>query len=198
MGTAGLAVVPFTSTQTNPFGSVTTVAPLHTLGGDTTVAVDSTRPLLYMGETNAVTTGSQPGGLRVFTIGASPALTEITGSPYTTAGVGPSAILPTTNYVYVANRSVSGSNNGNITGFAITTTGTVYSLTTVSTISAGLATIGLAEDSTGPYILAVNTSGSPDFNAFTIDTTTAGKLDSYATSSTGTDPVQAVAIVAKP
>jgi 6-phosphogluconolactonase len=198
MGTTGTAVIPFTSSSSgNPFGTVKSFTPKNTTGGDTTVAVDLTRPLLYVGETVAVS-GSNPGGLRVFTIGANATpLTEVSGSPYATAGIGPSAILPTTNYVYVANKAVSGSNNGNITGFAITLTGTVYSLTSVSTISAGVSTVGLAEDSKGTYVLAVNQSGSPDLSAFTFDTTTPGKLDAYASRATGTDPVQASAIVAK-
>ena len=197
MGSTGIAAVPFTATNNNPFGAVTTIKPISTTGGDTTIAVDVSRPLLYVGETVAVS-GTQPGGLRVFTIAANSKFTEISGSPYATAGIGPSAILPTTNYVYVANKAVSGSTSGNITGFAITLTGTVYSLTTVSTISAGVSTAGLAEDSTGTYLLAVNASGSPDLSAFTFDTTTAGKLDAYATASTGSDPVQAVAIAAVP
>ena len=125
-------------------------------------------------------------------------MTELSGSPYATGGIGPSAILSTTNYVYVANKSVSGASTGNITGFSITTTGTVYSLTSISTVAAGTGTLGLAEDSTGTYILAVNVSGSPDLNAFTFDTTTVGKLDAYATGSTGSDPVQAVSVVAVP
>jgi len=199
MGTSGTAVIPFTSTTSgDPFGTVKTFSPKNTTGGDTTVAVDLSRPLLYVGETVAVT-GSNPGGLRVFTIGANATpLTEVSGSPYASGGIGPSAILPTTNYVYVANKAVSGSNNGNINGFAITLTGTVYSLTSVSTIAAGVSTVGLAEDSTGTYVLAVNSSGSPDLSAFTFDATTAGKLDAYATPATGSDPVQAVAIAAVP
>lgn len=197
MGSTGIAAVPFTATNNNPFGGVTTIKPISNTGGDTTIAVDVSRPLLYVGETVAVS-GTQPGGLRVFTIAANSKFTEISGSPYATAGIGPSAILPTTNYVYVANKAVSGSTSGNITGLAITLTGTVYSLTTVSTISAGVSTAGLAEDSTGTYLLAVNASGSPDLSAFTFDATTAGKLDAYATASTGSDPVQAVAIAAVP
>ncbi len=98
----------------------------------------------------------------------------------------------------MANKAVSGSTTGNITGFAITTTGTVFSLTTVSKIGTGTGPIGLAEDSTGTYVLAVNVSGSPALNAYTFDTTTAGKLDAYATAATGTDPVQAIAVAAVP
>src|SRR3954469_15838582 len=199
MGTAGVAVVPFTAASSgNPFGTVKTVLPKNTTGGDTAVAVDLTRPVLYVGETVAVS-GNNPGGLRMFNIGvnATP-LTEVSGSPYNSGGVGPSAILPTTNYVYVANKSVTGINTGNITAFAVTTTGTAYTLSAVTsgTIAGGSSTMGLAEDTTGTYILAVNAGGSPDLNAFTIETT--GALKSYATAATGTDPVQAVAIAALP
>jgi 6-phosphogluconolactonase len=199
MGTTGTAIIPFTSTASgNPFGTVKFFAPKNTTGGDTTIAVDLSRPLLYVGETVAVT-GSNPGGVRVFTIGTNTTpLTEISGSPYASGGIGPSAILPTTNYVYVANKAVSGSNDGNITGFAITLTGTVYSLTSVSSVAAGVSTVGLAEDNTGTYVLAVNSGGSPDLSAFTFDATTAGKLDAYATPATGSDPVQAVSVVAFP
>ncbi len=197
MQKSGLAVVPFNASSTTPFGSVTTINPKNTsIGADTALAVDSSRAVLYVGETN-VASGNNGAGLRMFTIGANSTLTEVSGSPYATGGTGPSAILPTTNYVYVANRAVSGSNNGNITAFAITTTGTASSLTAVTngTISAGVGTIGLAEDSTGTYVLAVNFGGSPDLSAFTIGTS--GALTSYATGATGSDPVEAVAIAAQ-
>lgn len=203
LGQSGFAVIPFTSSSSgNPFGNGKVYSPISTSGGDTTVAADVSRAVLYVGETAAVTGSgvTNTGGLRMFSVGANSSLTEISGSgyPYATGGTGPSAILPTTNYVYVANRAVSGSNTGNITAFAITTTGTTTSLSAVSngTISAGISTIGLAEDRSGTYILAVNSSGSPDLNAFTIGST--GALTSYATAATGTDPVQAVAIAAIP
>ena len=199
MGTNGFAVIPFTaSTSGNPFGNVKTYATKNTGGGDASVAVDLTHQVLYVGETVA-TSGNNPGGVRMFTIGANSTLTEVTGSPFASGGLGPSAIVPTTSYVYAANRAVFGSNNGNIKAFAITVTGgTPTGLTDVTsgTISAGVATVGLAEDSKGLYILAVNNSGSPDLNAYTIDSTT-GALKSYAAVATGTDPVQPVAIVAQ-
>jgi 6-phosphogluconolactonase len=200
MGTNGFAVIPFNAaTSGNPFGTVKTYAPKNTGGGDASVAIDLTHQVLYVGETVAVS-GDNPGGVRMFTIGANSTLTEVAGSPFASGGLGAAAILPTTSYVYAANRAVKGSNNGNIKAFAITVTGgTPTALTDVTNgiISAGVATVGLAEDSKGLYILAVNNSGSPDLNAYTIDATT-GALKSYATAATGTDPVQPVAIVAQP
>jgi hypothetical protein len=198
MGAGGTAVVPFTAASTDPFGSVSVIKPINTTtGGSVAVAVDLSRQLLYVGETVAVS-GSNPGGLRVFAIGANSSMSEITGSPYPSGGIGPGAILPTSNYVYVANSTVSGSSTGNIQGFAITTTGTVYSLTSVSTIAAGLTTTAMDEENTGTYLLAVNSGGTPDLNVYTFNATTGGKLDAYTTASTGSDPVQPVAVVAVP
>lgn len=199
MQASGVAVVPFNAGSSgNPFGTLQSFKPKNSGGGDTAVAVDRTSPILYVGETLAVTsTSNNTGGLRMLTIGANSSFTEVTGSPFATGGLGPYSILPTTSYIYAANKAVSGSNDGNITAFAINTSGgaaTGLTAVTSGTISAGISTIGLAEDSTGTYILAVNNSGSPDLNAYTIGTT--GALTSYATASYSNDPVQTVAIVA--
>ena len=196
MGSGGTAVVPFNAANTDPFGSVSTIAPLNNLGGDNAVAVDISNPILYVGETVAVA-GTQSGGLRAFQISTSK-ISEISGSPYATGGTGPSAILSTTGYVYVANKAVSGSSTGNITGFSVNLSGSTYSLTKVSTVSAGVSPVGLAEDSTSTYVLAVNLGGSPDLSTYTFDATTKGQLDAGATAATGTDPVQAIAIAAVP
>ena len=202
MQATGVAVIPFNASSSgNPFGTLKTIAPKNSGGGATAVAVDHSSPVLYVGETVAVTSSSNnPGGVRMFTIGTNATVTELTTTPYASGGLGPSAILPTTSYVYVADKAVTGSNDGHITAFAINTTGgTASGLTAVTsgTISAGVTTVGLAEDSTGNYILAVNSGGSPDLNAYTISSTT-GALTSYATPATGNDPTQPAAIVPIP
>lgn len=200
MGAGGTEVIPFTAANATPFGNVANIPVEKNGGAANAVAVDPSNRLLYIGETAAIAaTTSQPqtGGLRAFTIGAT-SLTEIAKTPYVSGGTGPSAILPTADYVYVANKAVSGSSTGNIAGFAITSTAGVYSLTSISTDAAGASTLGLAEDSTSTYVLAVNSGGSPDLSTYTFDSTTAGKLDAGATSTTGTDPVEAVAIAAVP
>jgi 6-phosphogluconolactonase len=201
-GSGGTVVVPFTASNTasntNPFGTVSTIKLINSAGGANAVAVDPANRLLYVGETAAVS-GTQTGGLRVFTIGASSTMTEITGSPLATGGTGPSAILATTDLVYVANKAVSGSTDGNITGFALTVSGqTTYSLSSISTATSGISTTSLAEDSTGTYVLAANSGGSPDLNTFTFDATTTGKLKAATSTATGTDPTQAVWVVAHP
>jgi 6-phosphogluconolactonase len=195
LGSAGTAVVPFTAANKDPFGAVSRIATISTQGGANAVAVDPTNRLLYVGETAALS-GTQSGGLSVFTIGST--ITEISGSPFATGGTGPSAILPTADNVYVANKAVGGSSTGNITGFSISATGTVFSLTLINTIASGAGTIGLAKENTSTYLLAVSAGGNPDLSTYTFDTTTAGKLVASSNYTTGTDPVQAVAIVAAP
>ena len=197
MGSGGTEAIHFNPSSANPFGSAGTIHPVNSASGDNAVAVDPTNRLLYVGESDALS-GTQSGGLRVFNLST---LTEVTGSPYATSGLAPYAIAPEMkgNYVYVANRAVSGSSTGNIAGFAVTTVGTTYSLTALSTTAtAGTTPVGLTEDGLENYILVVDSGGSPDLEAYTFDTTTAGKLDSALSSSTGTDPVQAVAIAAAP
>ncbi len=200
MGAGGTEVIPFTAANATPFGNGANIPVENSSGAANAVAVDPANRLVYIGETAAITatkTQPQTGGLRAFTIGAT-SLTEIAKTAYQTGGTGPASILPTANYVYVANRAVSGSSTGNISGFAITSTAGVYSLTSVSTVAAGIGTMSLAEDSTSTYVLAVNSLGSPDLSTYTFDSTTGGKLDAGKTSSTGTDPVVAVAVAAVP
>jgi 6-phosphogluconolactonase (cycloisomerase 2 family) len=198
MGAAGTEVVQFVPTNSDPFGGSANIQVANSAGAALSVAVDPTNRLAYLGETVA-TSGTNTGGVRVFTIGAS--ITEIAGSPYASGGLAPYSILPKSNgdYVYVANRTVSGSSAGNISGFSVTTTGTAYSLTALSTTaSAGITPVALAADSTGNFLLTVDSGGSPDLEAYIFDTTTTGKLDAAITSTTGTDPVVAVAIAAVP
>jgi len=193
MGTGGTELIHFNSGSTNPFGSYGTIDVLHSGGGANAVAVDPSNRLLYVGESNAISSGSQTGGLRAFTLSATN-YTEISGSPYATGGTGPSSILPTANgsYVYVANQAVSSSSDDNITGFLVSTS----SLSTIGTTVAGpTGLLGLAQDSTGNYALAVDFAGNPDLQAYTMSS---GTLTSVLTNSTGTDPVGAVGIAALP
>lgn len=211
LGDGGTAVVPFTAANADPLPSaVSTVIPVKGTGGAAnSVAVDpsATPRLFYIGEV-AVTSGStNTGGLRAFNYSSlsSGAPTEVAGSPYPSGGLAPDSILPTPYsaapgaYIYVANRTVSNSTTGNITGFALTSTGTTYSLTQLAnTASTGTYPVSLAQEASGNYLLAIDSGGSPDLEAYTFDATTAGKLDSAFTSATGTDPVGAIAVAAAP
>jgi hypothetical protein len=193
MGSGGTEAIHFNPASANPFGSSAgTTKLVNSGGGDNAVAVDPQNRLLYVGETDALTS-TQTGGLRVFTI-ASGGVTEIAGSPYQSGGTGPSGILPTAdgNYVYVANQSVSGSSDGNIQGFSVSTA----SLTSLASVAAGpTGRMSLAEDSTGSFILATDFAGDPDLKAYSIS---AGTLTSVLSDPTGTDPVGAVGIAAVP
>lgn len=200
MGSAGTEEVSFNASAGTPFGTEKNFGVKNSAGAAIAVAVDPTNRLVYVGETAATSGSKNTGGVRVFNYSS---MAEITGSPFSSGGLGPYAILPLSNgsYVYVANRSVSGSSTGNITGFAVTTSGTTTSVSALSTTATtGVNPVGITEESNGNYLLAVNSGGSPDLSAFTFDTTTAGKLDadSGASGATGTDPVQASAIAAAP
>jgi 6-phosphogluconolactonase (cycloisomerase 2 family) len=207
LGGIGTAVISFTAapaTGSDPLpASVGPPISVKNPGGAAvSVAVDPINRLLYIGELLATTGSSNTGGLRAFnysSLSGTPA--EVTGSPFASGGLTPASILPTATgaYVYVANNTVNNSTTGRVSGFALNTSGTNYSLTALSsTAAAGIAPAGLAEDSTGSVVLLVNSGGSPDLNVYTFDTTTPGKLDSALTAATGTDPVGAKAIAAAP
>lgn len=200
LGSAGTEEVAFNSGGTTPFGTLKNFAVKNSAGAAVSVAVDPQSRMVYVGETAAISGSNNTGGVRAFTYST---MAEISGSPFASGGLGPYSILPlaTGDYVYVANRTVSGTANGNITGFAVTTTGTTVGLSALSTTATtGVNPVSTAEDSTKTYLLVVDSGGGPDLQAYTFDTTTAGKLDasSSASGATGTDPVQATAIAAIP
>jgi DNA-binding beta-propeller fold protein YncE len=159
-------------------------------GAAISVAIDPQSRLLYVGETAAFSSASNSGALRVFTInGAS--LTELGySSPYAPAGTGPHAILPTSDgkYVYVASWETGAP--GVITGYSVTTSALTAVGTTVDT---GTEPVGLAEDSTDSYVLAVSSTGTT-FDAYTFDASTAGQLDSSLTGTGATSPIAIVAV----
>lgn len=196
LGSGGTEEVAFNASSGTPFGGEKNFAVENSGGGAISVAADPNGQLIYVGET-AATSGSNSGGLRVFNYST---MKELSGSPFASGGLAPYSILPLSNgYVYVANRTVSSSSTGNIAGFAVNSSGSTYSLSALSTTaSAGVYPVDMTVESEGNYLLVVNYGGSPDLEAYTLDTTTAGKLDSALTASTGSDPVQASAIASLP
>ena len=183
-GTNGTQAFTFTAGNADPFGAAATSGfnPVNaTSGAALSVAVDPSNRLLYVGEAAVFTSG---GGLRVFTIASGGALKEISGSPYSSGGSGPHAILPksTADYVYVANWQ--GTSSGTINGFAINDTNGTFSLTsTSSTATTVVEPRGLVEDSEDNFVIAVGAASSPYLDAYTFDTTTASKLDFALSSS---------------
>lgn len=200
LGTGGTLVVPFTASVTtsspNPFATAgNLIAVAHTGGSAQSVAVDPTNRLFYIGETLGNSAGTS-GGLRVFNYSTArnTTLTGPSGSPFASGGLSPNSILPLANgnYVYVAN-GAGNSAAGNIAEFTVSNTGTatapVYAVTAGSTVTAGTLPVGLAEDSTGVWLLAVNSSGAPYFDSYTFDATTPGTLDVQVVANTGAAPV---------
>jgi len=202
-GTAGTLVVPFAHGSSSPLGAsnAVTIQPLHANGSALSVAVDPTNRLFYIGETLG-NSSANSGGLRVFNYSSlgSATLTQASGSPLASGDLAPAAILPLASGDYVYVTSGHGTSTGIVQGFAITTGGTAtaptYTIASAgNSVSAGTQPAGLAEDNSGTYVLAINSGGNPDLNAFTVST---GTLTSAVTSQTGTDPTQASAIVALP
>jgi 6-phosphogluconolactonase (cycloisomerase 2 family) len=200
-GTSGTERVVFTSGSSSPFGTKSNIATYNTIGAALSVAVDPESRLLYIGETVA-TSGTNTGGLRVLTYST---MNEVSGSPFATGGLAPYSILPLQNgtyadeYVYVANRTVSGSSYGNVYGYEVTTSGSTYTVSALnSTATAGIYPVSLAQDSMGNYVMIVSYGGSPDLKIYSFDSSTAGVLDTAVSSATGTDPVGAIAIAAAP
>jgi 6-phosphogluconolactonase len=202
LGTGGTIIVPFTSANTNPLGATATTVPVLNGGGSAlSVAVDPTNRLFYIGETLA-NSSANSGGLRIFnytSLGGT--VTQAAGSPIASGGLAPNFILPIASgqYVYVANGQGQ-SAAGNVAWFPITASGTTYTIAAGSSITSGVQPVSLAEDSEDNFVLAVSTggstsSGSPDLGAYTMST---GTLTSALTSTTGTDPVGAVAVASLP
>lgn len=193
MGTGGTAVVPFTTGNTNPFGTVSTIATESTSGSALSVAVDPTNRVFYIGETSAVS-GNDSGGVRVFGLST---MSEQTGSPYASGGLAPYWILPEVggSYVYAVNRQTSSGSTGVLKGFTVSGSSGAYTLTAMSsTFTAGKHSVAAVEDSSDQFVFVVNYDGSSDLTGYVFDTTTAGALDKVISSSTGTDPVNATAI----
>ena len=185
LGSSGTKEFSFSSSSSIPLGSSATASIGLKGSSALSVAVDPSDRLVYVGET-AVTTGSNSGGLRAFSLNVSTgALSEISVSPLSSGGLGPYSILPksTGDYIYVANWTGQ-STDGSIASFKITASGSSYTLTKLSSTAAtGIRPMSLAEDSTGEFVLAACSGGSPYFDAYLFDSSTAGQLDTTLTSS---------------
>jgi hypothetical protein len=206
LGAGGTLVVPFNETVSagsNPIGTTATTIGVVTASGGSALSVGvdpgATPRLFYIGE--VLGSGGTTGGLRVFNYSSlgSSTLTQATGSPIASGGLGPNFILPDASgdYVYVANGEGTTS-AGNITGFTITASTAAtptYTVATDTSTAAGVQPLGLAEDSSDTFIFEVGTLGSPYFDSYTFDSTTLGQLDSQVDSTTAAG---SIAIVAAP
>ena len=183
MGTSGTYEYSFNTNSTS--ATIGSVGKHIALVGTSalTVAVDPSDRLIYIGETAAK---NSSGGLRAFAYTAtSNTLAELSGSPYSSGGSGPYAILPklSGDYVYVGNTTGSTS-AGNITGFSVTASSSSYTLAKLSSSTAtGIRPKSLAEEKNGNILIAACEAGTPNLEAYIFDTSTAGALDSVISSS---------------
>lgn len=184
LGTGGVDILTFNSTSGVLTKTNQILKPKQSANADQGLASDPSTKYLFVAETGV-------NALRALTIGTNGALTEVSGSPFTT-GLGPNGVIvdATGSYVYVANRT-----DGTITAFALSTTGKLTPIAG-SPFTTGTNPVDLAEDKTHAYIAVACSGGSPDLQVFTVSTTTPGALTSFATAATGTDPTNAFAVVA--
>ena len=184
LGTGGVDILGFASSTGVVTGPLGNLKVKQNANADQGLAVDPSSKYLFVAETGL-------NGLRVLSIGTSGALTELTGSPYTT-GLGPSGVIvdSTGSYVYVANRTAN-----NVSAFLLSATGALTQISG-SPFSTGTSPVDLTEDISDKYVAVACSGGTPDLQVFQILTTTPGALNSFTTSTTGTDPTGAAAIVA--
>jgi 6-phosphogluconolactonase (cycloisomerase 2 family) len=178
MDTDGTVGFTFNS-STGSLGGSAFFAKTPAAGSAYSVAVDPSTRLLYIGETDAV---SSSGGLFAYTIDSG-TLTEISGGVIASGGTNPHAILPKSdgNTVYVAN--YDNASDGNITGFSVAASGSTYTLTKINTVATAVEPLALAEDSTEQFVIALN-GGSPYLDIYVFDSTTATTLDLSLTGTT--------------
>lgn len=185
LGTGGLDGFAFNA-STGALSNQKHYAPRGGTGSsDNAIRADNNSAFLFVGETGS--------GIRVFTIGANAALTEVSGSPFSTQ-LGPRSIVvdPTNKYVYVANSTANV-----ITGYSMGTGGALTQLSS-SPFTSGTTPVALSLDPTGTYLFAINNGGNPDLQVFSFDATTPGKLDLVTTASTGSDPTSVVSLTIAP
>jgi 6-phosphogluconolactonase (cycloisomerase 2 family) len=209
-GTAGTEVYSFDYASSTPAVELATISLANSSGAAYSVAVDPSLRVYYVGETAAYSSSSNSGGVRVFSYSSltdSSEISELSDSPYASGGLAPYAILPEAasdgDYIYVANRTVSGSSYGNIVSFELTSS-SGYGLTKLSSTTTGYYTTSLAEDNKNNYLLTTNygkggsAGGDPDLAGYNFDSSTTGALDYVIENTTGTDPVGAIQVVAVP
>lgn len=184
LGSGGLDTFSFDSSS-GALSNHLHLSPRNTGAGDNAITADNNSAFLFVGEAGT--------GIRVLSIGTGGALTEVSGSPFTSQ-LGPKSIVvdSTNKYVYVAN-----STSNVITGYALAANGALTPLSN-SPFTTGTTPVAMSLDSTGKYLLVICNGGSPDLQVFSFDATTGGKLDSVTTNSTGTDPTKPISLAVVP
>jgi 6-phosphogluconolactonase len=175
LGQLGVAPLPF-NTGGNLSANAVLINPrTSSVGGsnvanqDLGLAVDATSGFLFVGETNQ--------GIRVFSVGASNAFTEISGSPFPSGGQPHSLAFDGTGaHLYSANAA-----DNTISGYSVATTGALTAITGSPFSSVGAQPFNLALDQSKTFLIAADLGGNPNVQLFSFDATTAGKLNPGAT-----------------
>jgi len=155
-------------------GALTLVAgPYQTGTTPSAIAIDPTSGFLYTANTLDST-------ISVFTIGASGALSEVSGSPLADP-TGPAALLidPSGKYLIAANQG-----SGNVSVYTITA-GTGFPVAVTGSPFGATSPTSLAFDPNGKYMLVGNLASG--IQVFTFDSST-GALNSLSTYGAGGNP----------
>lgn len=186
LATGGVQICTFNQSTGSLSKTSQILLPKNTNNADYGLAIDPAGKFLFVTETGV-------NAVRVLSIAASGALTEVSGSPFKT-GLGPAAVFvdSTGSYVYVANQT-----DNTISAFSLAATGSLTALTG-SPFATGRQPTDLTEDPSHTYLGVACQGGNPDFQVFTIGSTTSetpGGLTNFA-KTTGTNPTGTFAVVA--
>jgi DNA-binding beta-propeller fold protein YncE len=187
LGTGGVDICAF-SASTGALSKLNQLLkPRATDDADQGLAIDPGGKYLFVAETGI-------SAVRVLTIASTGTLAEVTGSPFNT-GLGPTGVMvdSTGGYVYVTNMT-----DATISAFSLAATTGALTAISGSPFPTGAAPMDLTEDTSKTYIGVACSGGSPDFQVFTIGSSTSatpGGLTSFA-STTGSTASGAFAVVA--
>ena len=175
LGTGGVDICTFNVSSGALSKTNQILKPLASVNADQGLASDPSSKYLFVTETGT-------SGVRVLSIASTGALTEVSGSPFKT-GLGPNSVIVDVSgsYVYVTNQT-----DGTVSAFALATTGALTAISG-SPFKTGTAPTDLTEDTSKTYLGVANQAGSPNFQVFTIGSSTSatpGGLTSFA-STTG-------------
>jgi 6-phosphogluconolactonase (cycloisomerase 2 family) len=190
LGTGGDALFSFDK-STGALTQANTVNPPTASSADQALVFDSTGATLYVARSGT------DSGVVPYLIGSNgTVLTPAVGAPFSLGtssnATGPASIVIDSKgqYLYVGNKT-----SNTISGFSIGTAGVLTTLAG-SPYTSGTSVNSLGRDNSGSYIFATALGGTPDLEEFSLDATTAGKLDVVTTAPTGdtSEPAGAIAV----
>ena len=185
------------NTSTGALALVSAVTP-NAAYNDNSVVFDSTSSYMFVAR-NVI--GATSGFVVPYTISSSGVLAASSAASVATGQTPFDLLLDSTGtYLYVANRGSSTvSNSGTVTGYTLTSGGTLTALAS-SPFASGQGATALAEDNSKKFFIAASTftqvTGTSDLTLYGLDVLTAGRLDPVGLAVSGTDPAGALAVAA--